>query len=310
MIQRGERPVLTTFGKFVTVRGSPPSSFRIFTARASDKFVNNISLVVEPFRLKLRRDALARASVATPSDEPIDPDTPPLLFLMVYRMKNVQLVKLLLQQVGADTDVRLWALDEIAPELSSHTLGCGPGVRFSHLNRLYNEAPIREGSWVILADDDVFFSRGSLGKTINLMKRAGFSLAQPGQSAFGWWSSLFIVARPFHVARDTNYVEQGPLVIADPEFSKQIFPLPDDNDMGWGIEAEWFRLGEGRFRAGIIDECHIVHWSRSATSYTAEHEGERMQARLSRSGVSSIWELQSANECWWKWRQSPPWKGL
>jgi len=226
---------------------------------------------------------------------------------MVYRAKNVELVQAFLREVKPDADVRLWALDEVAPALAGKTVGCGPGTRFVNLNRLFNARPIEEGSFVVVADDDALFIRGGLTKTISLMKRAGFALAQPSQSILGWWTTLFNVARPLLVARDTNFVEIGPVFIVDPLFAKHILPFSEDNDMGWGIEAEWYRAKEGRFRIGIIDDCRIVHWSRNATAYPAGPELEIMRERLFKSSIESIWQLHSVNGYRWKWQRLPSW---
>jgi len=284
------------------------SSIRVLARRAVLKVVINASFVLEPLRLRVRRNALDRACATSPlADHEFD-SCPPILLLAVYRAKNARFVEALLRQVHPDADVRLWALDQIAPELVSSTFGCGPGLRFVHLNWLYNVKPVAADAWLVLADDDVLFAKGSLVKTVRLMGQAGFSFAQPGQSIFGWWTSLFNVARPLVVARDTNYVEQGPLVIADPSFAKQILPLPEENDMGWGIEAEWYRKKEGHFRIGVIDDCRIVHWNQNATSYAAAPEIEKMMQRLANSGVDSLWQLQSVNGYWWKWQRRPAWR--
>jgi hypothetical protein len=231
----------------------------------------------------------------------------PVVLLMVYRRENVRLVKALLRQVPSNADIRLWALDEIAPELASQTVGFGHGTRFSNLNKLHFAKPTAEGSWVVLVDDDVLFVRGNLSRTISVMKRAGLSLAQPSQSIIGWWTSLFNVGRPLLTARDTNYVEQGPLLVVDPSFAELILPFPDEDDMGWGIEAQWYRAKEGRFRIGVIDDCRIVHWTKTATPYAVGPELISMRERVSRAGLDSIWQLQSTNGYWWKWQQSPSW---
>ncbi len=284
------------------------SSFVIFLIELSYKLAIIASVVTEPLRSRIRNNALRRTSAANHERDSTLDDPSPMLVLMVYRAKNVQLVRAFLRHVKSDADVRLWALDEIAPELSSQTVGCGPGTRFVNLNRLYNAKPIAEGSFVVVADDDALFVRGGLTKTISLMKRAGFALAQPGQSILGWWTTLFNVSRPLLVARDTNFVEMGPVVIADPLFAKHILPFREDDDMGWGIEAEWYRAKEGRFRIGIIDDCRVVHWSRNATAYPAGPELQIMRERLSESGIGSIWQLQSVNGYWWKWQRFPSWR--
>jgi hypothetical protein len=98
------------------------------------------------------------------------------------------------------------------------------------------------------------------------------------------------------------------LIIADPEFAKLILPFPEDDDMGWGIEALWYRIKEGRFRTGIIDSCRVVHQDRAARSYQAGPQMLSMHDRLVNSEMNSIWQLQSVNARWWRWQDSPSWK--
>jgi hypothetical protein len=262
----------------------------------------------EPLRVKIRATLLQRARTKVAGDRQAGDTSEPTLLLMVYREKNVQLVELLLRELGPDADVRLWALDQIAPELADVTLGAGPGLRFVHLNWLYNAKRVNKDSWVVLADDDFLFINGGLARTMEVMKRANFVLAQPGQSLLGWWSILFNVSRPLTTARDTNYVEQGPIVIADPTFAPKIFPLPEKNDMGWGVEAEWFRMKEGNARIGIVDSCRVVHFKQNAVSYPVGPELKKMNERLLNAGIESMWQLQSVNGRWWRWQHAPAWE--
>jgi hypothetical protein len=226
---------------------------------------------------------------------------------MVYRRSNAELVETLLRKLPADADVRLWALDEVAPALAANTMGVGTGLRFFHLNWLYQASAVSPNSWVVVADDDVIFLRGDLGRMVKLMKQAGFSLAQPAQSYLGWWSTFFNVARPLLIARDTNYVEQGPLVVIAPDFVRKFFPLPEYDDMGWGVEAEWYEAKGHDFRFGIVDACRIVHWHPRANSYSVEAAAETMNQRLLELGIGSIWQLQSTNGYWWKWQKNASW---
>jgi hypothetical protein len=232
---------------------------------------------------------------------------PAVLLLMVYRRKNAPFVQLALRQVAETADVRLWALDDIAPELAHVTLGVGPGVRSFHLNALYESRPVTDDAWLVIADDDAVFAKGDLRRAITLMTAGELSLAQPAQSLWGWWTSLFNVARPGLTARDTDYVEQGPVVIADPMFSKLMMPLPVRDDMGWGIEGEWYLIKVGRFRAGVIDECRVAHWTRVARTYDAKPETKKMNEHLAGIGIRSIWQLQRVNQRWWRFQKVPPW---
>lgn len=284
------------------------SPFSVFMRLAFRKILIIASILMEPLRSRIRSHALERHVANSQVTDSMGGEFPKLLILMVYRLRNVRLVQSLLREVSSEADVRLWAFDEIAPELRGQTVGCGPGTRFENFNFLYRSSSVEEGAWVVLADDDALFVKGSLTETIRIMIRAGFSLAQPSQSVMGWWTSLFNVSRPFSFARDTNYVEQGPIVIIESSFAKEILPLPEDKDMGWGIEAEWYKAKQGRFRFGVIDACRVAHWNRNATSYPVGPEMISMQKRLAAVGADSVWQLQTVNGHWWKWQQSPSWK--
>jgi hypothetical protein len=266
-----------------------------------------VSMIIDPARAIWRGKLLKKITSAPESTNFALASDPPVLLLAVYRSRNASLVQALLRQVNTKAEIRLWALGEIAPELAAHTIGSGPGTRFANLNKLYEAKPIEPGSWVVIADDDVLFVRGSLTRTISIMKTAGLSLAQPSQSILGWWTSPFNVARPFLVARDSNYVEQGPLVVVDPEFAEIILPLTDENDMGWGIEAEWYRAKEGKYRIGVIDDCRVAHCARAGATYPGGPEKRSMNARLHKAGIGSLYQLQSVNGYWWRWQRTPSW---
>ncbi len=283
------------------------SGINVFSRLVLRKCLIIVSTLVEPARSRIRRHLLR---IATTNSPLVDWDwfgDQGLLFLMVYRSKNAHMAMAMLEQLPSGADVRLWALDGAAQELVAATVGAGPGSRFSNLNKLYCSRPVHPGAWVVISDDDAIFAKGTLSSTIRFMVSAGFSLAQPSHSVLGWWTSLFNIGRPLLKARDTNYVEQGPVLIADSSFSKSMFPLPDEGDMGWGVEAEWYPLKSDAFRFGVIDCCRIVHWGRSAVSYKAKPQMLRMQERLSKSGVENIWQLQTVNARWWIWQKSPKW---
>jgi len=306
-IHTRERRISGSFKWPVVVTLPKRSPQRVLLTELVRKTLINVTIVVDPLRSIVRDRLLRKLSSAPQSIDSHLKNDPPVLLLMVYRTKNAPMVEAFLRQVDPNADVRLWALDEIAPELALHTIGSGPGTRFNNFNKLYNAKPIEEGSWVVLADDDVLFVRGDLTRTIGIMKEAGLSLAQPTQSILGWWTFPFNVARPFLVARDSNYVEQGPLLVIDPSFAELILPLPDTNDMGWGIEADWYRAKEGRYRIGLIDDCRVLHYARAGSTYSYGPETRNMDERLRKAGVDSLLQLQSVNGYWWKWQRTPSW---
>ena len=264
--------------------------------------VRKVTVICEPLRAPIRGKLLARAMAKSPKVSPV-----PIVFLLIYRSRNLALVQNLLKQIGPGADVRLWALEEVAPELADLTVGSGPGGRFDNLNLLYEARPVAEGSWLAVADDDVAFVRGDVIELIQMMRKAGLNLAQPGQSLLGWWTVCASLSRPFSIVRDTNFVEVGPLFVADPQFAKEILPFPRNTGMGWGVEADWYRIKLNRYRIGVIDACRLLHLG-AVAAYPIGPESDRMAERLAAVNVKSIWQLRSCNGRWWRWQQNPPWK--
>src|SRR4051795_11359111 len=59
---------------------------------------------------------------------------PPLMLAAVYRRRNSKNVLRMIDGEGFQKgEVALWALDEVHPELATHTIGQGPGGRFALL---------------------------------------------------------------------------------------------------------------------------------------------------------------------------------
>ncbi len=260
-------------------------------------------ILAEPTRRGARRRALARALAdASPRPRPAHP----VVLLMVYRRANAALVELMARQAGPGADVRLWALDSPAPSLAPRTLGRGPGRRFENLNRLLAARGVAPGSWIVVADDDTFFVRGGLARLMERMETAGFAIGQPAHDLRSWWNSPFTIARPGLVARETAYVEQGPVTVLTPEAQALVLPLPESNDMGWGVEAQWSSLRARGLRLGIVDESRVVHAQRPASAYDPSVERARMRERVAAAGLGSIWEIQRTLARWRASQASPP----
>ena len=107
----------------------------------------------------------------------------PASLIGVYRRANAPHVRALVDPALAQGwRIAWWALDEVADELAEHTVGCGPGEKFPLLNEIVDRARVDDG-WIVAADDDVAFVRGSTPELLAVCVAAGFALAQPAQVA-------------------------------------------------------------------------------------------------------------------------------
>ncbi|MHB1858971.1 MAG: glycosyltransferase family 2 protein [Solirubrobacteraceae bacterium] len=163
---------------------------------------------------------------------------------------------------------------------------CGPGERgkFENLNALLAEHPPDGHDWLIVFDDDVELPARFLDRLVFLAERFELDLAQPAhrRASHAAWE----VTRRARgsVARETGFVEIGPLTAFAASTFSQLLPFPPLR-MGWGLEAHWAAIAQQRgWRCGVLDAVALSHsaappaqaYSRvealaEARSFLAEH---------------------------------------
>jgi hypothetical protein len=205
--------------------------------------------------------------------------------------------------------VALWALDEEDPGLAGDTLGSGPGTKFELVNRLASERAPESGDWVVVADDDAVFLRGSVVSFVRKAARADFGLAQPAHVLWSNISHRITWMRPFSNARLTTFVEIGPIFAVAPAWRDRIVPFPEDVGMGWGLELDWIDLQEDGCRLGIVDATPIKHLSPFATAYAPDAEIAKLTQRLEERGAPGWKGLRRTLATWRPWQSRPPWAG-
>lgn len=224
----------------------------------------------------------------------------------VYRRDNAQAVDRLAHDVSKDR-VALWALDDESPRLQRHTLGRGPGLRFALLNRLVESLALGPDAWLVIADDDVRFVRGSLAATVGLARAAGLDLCQPSHSRWSYLNWEVTRHHPGSLVRLCRFVEQGPLLVLSPEARRSLIPLPEDMGMGWGVEAVWASRLE--LRAGIVDAVTVMHERPVGQGgYDKTEQWQQAEALRRDLGWDSWEQMQRVDGTWWAWQPRPPWR--
>ena len=177
----------------------------------------------------------------------------------IYRRRNAEHARALVdavRQVG--WTAAWWALDDVADDLAEHTVGQGSGEKFTLLNEIVERASLVRG-WLLVADDDLVFVRGSPPLLVQVCGAAQFALAQPAQDASGWPSHEITVRRAVSIARATTFVEIGPLFVVAPSCRGRIVPFSPAAGMGWGMELEWSDLVVQGCRLGVVDAVVVKH---------------------------------------------------
>ncbi len=225
----------------------------------------------------------------------------------VYRRSNAPVVGRLVEQVTAvGGQSRLWALDSVDPTLQDRTLGCGPGGRFELINRLLEG--LGSSHTVVVADDDVSFSVGSLDQLIRISQECAFELAQPAHTLRSHSTYAFCRRRPWSRARRTNFIEIGPLFVVDAAAMSRFTPFPEDTRMGWGVDLLWRDAALGGACIGIVDAVAVSHHTPLGHSYDMTHEGKLLGAMLRERHLSRVEDGQKTMAMWYRWRPRPPWR--
>jgi hypothetical protein len=153
------------------------------------------------------------------------------------------------------------------------------GGKFQNANTLLEGR--LPADWVVVMDDDVSLPPGFLDGFIALCERLGLDLAQPAQTlaSHAAWRSARRV--PFAIARQTNFVEIGPLTAFSRRAAEELLPFPDLM-MGWGLDLHWAALAAQRgWRLGVIDALPVRHETRPVGhAYAAAEASEEAQRFL------------------------------
>lgn len=181
-----------------------------------------------------------------------------------------------------DVTVRLGAMGATPAELADATpadhLTAG---KFQNLNVLTTD--MGDPDWLVIVDDDVVLPRRFLDHAIELCERLDLALAQPAQTRHSNANWPLTKRRLLTIARETEFVEIGPVTLIRRDALRVLLPFPADLRYGWGLDFHWAKLmQDAGLRMGVIDVLAVVHASRKvASTYSwdaAQEEGREYLA--------------------------------
>jgi hypothetical protein len=213
---------------------------------------------------------------------------PPMATLLcIYRAPHRELTLEKVRQAEASGwDIRLWALDEVDPALARYTAGAGPGARFALLNRLAEGVDPRH--WLAICDDDTRIAYPwTISTFLTVCARVGFDLAQPAHAPDSLHAHPF-TEQQWGLARDTTYVETGPILAMSPRLRRRALPFPVGTQMGWYADVEWTDLVAEGYRLGIVDAVPLEHMALPGATYDQEEEHAWLDAALQERGVPRV----------------------
>ena len=180
-----------------------------------------------------------------------------VLVLSVVRPENARAAAEIGHELGASHHDALLRI--VAP-----AEGAG---KWANLNAALAAHPPRGYQWLLIVDDDVELPRDFLDVFISLAEHHGFRLAQPAHAFASHAAWEVTRRRPGLTARRTRFVEIGPVTAIRADAFDVLLPFPD-LQMGWGLDAHWAAVAEGRrWKVGVIDAVPIRHTRPVAASY-------------------------------------------
>jgi hypothetical protein len=173
------------------------------------------------------------------------------------------------------------------------TSGVGGRGKFENLNALLDEHPLGGRDWLIVLDDDVALPRGFLDAFLFLAERFELKLAQPAHRRRSHAAWRVTRRRAGSVARETGFVEIGPVCAFHRDAFATLLPFPP-LQAGWGLDAHWAALARERgWRIGVVDATPIRHAVRPiADSYRRADAVAEARAFLAERPYATAAEAQ------------------
>ena len=170
-----------------------------------------------------------------------------------------------------------------------------PTPKFQIINTLLASEQLSAYDHVIVADDDIELPPWFMDDYIGLQEVFGFALAQPARSLQSNVDHLVTLERHSCIARQTGFVEIGPLFSMAARAFPLLLPFDESFYMGWGLDHVWpVMLRDAGLTQGIIDITPVHHRMRPvATTYSGDVARKRMSEALQgRECIDAVAKLQ------------------
>lgn len=154
--------------------------------------------------------------------------------------------------------------------LEAHTLATGlSGGKLQNLNEIWALAqppgwPAPD--WVVAIDDDIVLPERFLDRFLAVCEAFHLKLAQPAQTRRSHAAWRVTRRRAGSLARETRFVEIGPVTAFAREAARELVPFPDLR-YGWGLDSHWGALADERgWRLGVVDAVPVRHEHRPVSA--------------------------------------------
>jgi len=154
-----------------------------------------------------------------------------------------------------------------------------PKPKFTLVNQLLRPDDLAAHDFIVVCDDDIHVPANFLSAFIAYQRAFGFAVAGPARTWHSHFDHAFSLRRPWLVARQTRFVECGPLVSFRRDAAALLLPF-DDAGALWGFDLVWPEvIGRHGLTMGIVDAVPVDH---SLRPQAATYDKERQNAAMAR----------------------------
>lgn len=190
--------------------------------------------------------------------------------------------------VGVEVPSRGDALNRICARLSESrhevlvsTVTMKLKGKFENINDAISQVkiPLSEFDWLIITDDDVLIPPKFIDTYLATATLTDLVISQPAHKFLSYTTYNLTQRRLWSLARETNFVEIGPLTVLRRNCFKELIPFPRSR-WAYGIDLLWAEICKrNAWRMGVVDLIPIRHLRPVANTYdmaAAREEGKML----------------------------------
>lgn len=132
--------------------------------------------------------------------------------------------------------------------------------KFVILNRVLGSTNLCDYNYVVITDDDIELPPFFLDRYLAWVGKYNFALAQPARTHDSYIDHRFVEQLDGISARQTRYVEIGPLFSMREDALPILTPFDVTSPMGWGYDFTWpVTIDAAKLKMGIVDAVPVSH---------------------------------------------------
>lgn len=155
--------------------------------------------------------------------------------------------------------------------------------KFKLLNQILKDIDFNKYDYIVFSDDDIAIHDNFLDIYIDIVERKNLKIAQPARAWHSHNVHPIVIQDKSSIARETNFVEIGPIFSFHQSVFSYLLPFPDNAEMGLGLDFVWPVIAQkNNFKIGIVDLTPVDHSYRAqSTTYSSSKNLEKMNDFLS-----------------------------